>query len=118
MGKLIMAVVSNSIAIYAAARFIDGVSFTGGFVDLGIAAAILTLINMFIRPVLKLIFGPVILLTLGLFLLAINALTVYLLDFWSAPINIEGYVPLFLASLLISAVNFLVTSGGKAAFKE
>ncbi len=118
IGKIIVQVASNVVALYAAVNFIDGVVFSGGFDDLMIAAVILAAINMFVRPVLKLVFGPIIVLTLGLFVLVINALSIYILDIISNPLTIQGYIPLFLASLLIGIVNFIITASGKAVYKE
>lgn len=118
IGKIIIQVTSNVVALYAAVNFIDGVGFSGGFGDLLIASVILAAINVFIRPVLKLVFGPIIVLTLGLFVLVINALSIYILDIISNPLTIQGYMPLFLASLLIGIVNFIITASGKAVYKE
>lgn len=118
IGKIIIQLVSNGVALYVAISLIDGVSFSGGFKDILIAAGILAAINIFIRPVLKLIFGPIIVLTLGLFILVINALSIYILDIISNPLTIQGYVPLFIASLLIGIVNFVITSSGKAVYKK
>ncbi len=108
LGNIILHVFSNAIAILAAVYFITGFSFTGDFIALLIAAAILTFINLILRPILKLILGPFIVLTLGLFLIVLNAITLYLLDILSNPLTIDGYSPLLLATLLFSIVNGLI----------
>ena len=111
--SFIFQIFSNAIAILAANHFISGFHFTGEFPKLIITATILTSINTFIRPVLKLILSPFIILTFGLFLIIINAISLYLLDFWSKEITIEGFTNLLLATLIISFVNFLVHLGAK-----
>ncbi len=118
IAKFIIQIISNLVAIYAAINLVNGVSFSGGFKDLIIAAGILSLINIFIRPLLKLVFGPIIVITLGLFVFVINALLIKILDIISDPLTIQGYVPLFLASLIVGVVNFLITTSGKAVYKE
>ncbi len=118
IAKVIIQIISNLVAIYAAVNLVSGVSFSGGFEDLLIAAGILSLINIFIRPILKLIFGPIIVITLGLFILVINVLSIKILDIVSDPLTIQGYMPLFLASLIVGIVNFIVTASGKAVYKE
>lgn len=116
--KLIFSVFSNSIALYAAAYFITGFNFSGDFVQLIIAGAILSVINTFIRPVLKLVLGPLIVLTLGLFIIVVNAATLFILDIFSQPLTIQGYIPLLYASLLVGFVNFIISTSGKFLYKE
>lgn len=118
IAKLIFQIFSNTVGIFAAAQLIRGFSFTGGFQELLIAAAILGLINIFLRPLLKLLFGPFIILTLGLFSIVINAGLLLLLDFFTPALTIGGYLPLLFASLLIGLINFLVTASGRTIFKE
>lgn len=118
IARLILHVFSNAVAIFLAAQFITGFIFTGNLRDLLVAALLLALINIFVRPLLKLLFGPVILLTFGLFLLILNAFLLYLLDFFLSTLTIEGYLALFYGSLLIGFVNFIVGTSGKIANKE
>jgi len=118
IGRFIFRIFSNAVALFAASKLIAGFIFTGTFWELILAAVILTLINSIIRPILKLVFGPVIVLTLGLFLFVINALTLFILDIVSAPLTIQGYLPLLLASILVSVVNFVIGASGKLAFKS
>lgn len=110
IGKIIFSVIVNALAIWAAARFVPGFIFQGDWFALSMAAIILTLINFFIRPLLKFLFGPLILLTLGAFLFVINIVTLFLLDKFSPSITINGLLPLFLATVIISLINALCGS--------
>ena len=76
--------------------------------NLAIAAAVLTLINMFLRPLLRLVLSPLIVLTLGLGLIGVNALTLYILTKILPTVTISGLQPLLFATLLISVVNLVV----------
>jgi len=118
LGSLIFHIFSNAVAILAAAYFIQDFSFTGDFVALIVAAAILTVINLVLRPILKLLFGPLILLTFGLFTIVINAVTLYLLDILSDPLIIEGYIPLLLATILFSVVNAVINISAKSTHRR
>lgn len=118
IGKFVFQIFSNAVALFAASKLIPGFIFTGSIGELAVAALILTLINMTVRPVLKLFFGPVIVLTLGLFLIVVNALTLFILDIVSSPLTIQGYLPLLEASVLVSVVNFVIGVSGKLAFKS
>lgn len=114
LGRVIFSILSNTLGILAASYLIAGFVFSGTFKELVIAGVIVTAINFFIKPIVKLIFGPLIVLTLGLFLIVINALTVYLLDFFMESITISGPIPLLLATLLIGAINFIIGFSAKS----
>lgn len=118
LGSLIFHIFSNAIAILAAAYFITGFIFTGDFIALLIAAAILTAINLILRPILKLILGPIIIITFGLFIIVLNAVTLYFLDFLSGPLIIEGLLPLLFATLLFSVVNGIISFSAKSTRKK
>ena len=117
IGRFVFHIFANAIALLAAGYFIKGFILNGGFIELLVAAAILTLINTFIRPILKLLLGPLIILTLGLFLIVINAISLYLLDLWSEPLTIEGYTALLLGTLIVSAANLILNLSAKT-FKK
>lgn len=118
IGKFIFHIFANAIAILAASYFIAGFKFTGTFLELLFTALIFTAINMFIRPIIKLFLGPFVVLTLGLFLIVINAAMLYILDIWSKPLTIEGYLALLLSSLLIGALNLVINLSAKAIQKK
>ena len=118
IGGLIFHVFSNALAILAAAYFVMGFVFKGNLSELLILAAVLTLINTFLRPILKLFLGPFIVLTFGLFTLVINTGILYFLDIYSPNLTIQGIQPLFLSTVIIAAVNFLVGFGAKFFYKK
>ncbi|MBZ1348628.1 MAG: phage holin family protein [Candidatus Liptonbacteria bacterium] len=97
----------NALAIYAADYFIAGFQIEENLREIIIAAATLSFINFTFRPLLKLIFSPLIIITLGLFSLIINAFTLYLLDYFLKTVTIIGLDSLILATLLIGIINFL-----------
>jgi putative membrane protein len=111
IGKLIIRILTNAVAIYVAGQIVPGfivqenslwVLLTVGF--------ILGIINFFIKPVLKLVSLPFILLTFGLFTILINIAMLFVLDYFSDAITIQGITPAFWAMLVISAVNFFIGS--------
>ncbi len=118
LGEFIFHIFSNTIALFAAVNFVAGFTFQGDFTAMLIAAAILTVINLLVKPILKLFFGPLILLTFGLFSIVINAITLAILDFFSTPLTIQGYVPLLYGTLIVTAVNLTLALAGKWIYKE
>jgi putative membrane protein len=108
IGKIILFIFVNAFAIFLAAYLVKNFVFQGNFIDLLTAAFILTLINVFIRPVLKFLLMPLINLTFGILAIALNAFFLHLLDKFSPSIIINGLKPLFLATVIISFVNILI----------
>ena len=118
LSRLFFSLFSNLIALLLAGTFISGFEISSNIVNLFIVAAIFTLINLYIRPLVKMILSPIIILTLGLFTLVINAGMLYLLDIFSVNVTIIGIESLIYGTLLIAAINFLVSFSAKRVFKN
>ena len=73
-----------------------------------IAAVVLALINMIVRPVIVLLTLPISMLTLGLFLLVINAAMLYLAAWLVNGFDVGGYWDALIASFIISVVVALL----------
>src|ERR671931_157074 len=78
--RLLVRFACNAVALYVAAGGLTGVTYGDKWWSLLIAAAVFTLVNMWLRPVVKLLSLPFIILTLGLFLLVVNTLMLYVTD--------------------------------------
>lgn len=106
--KLLGAVLANAVAVLAAAYFVPEFQITPDVRTLLQIALILTVLNLFLRPLMKLFFAPFIVLTLGFGLIAINAVVLLVLDRLSESLTIQGILPLLYATLIISLVNFVL----------
>ena len=75
-------------------------------------AAILSLVNAFIKPILTLLSCGCIVLTLGLFLLVVNALTILLsaaiANAMGIGFHVDGFWPAFWAGIVVSIVSFFL----------
>jgi len=100
--------VGNGLGLYLADLYIPGVAITRTIENLILAAFILALINFFVRPLLKFVLTPVIILTLGLANILINAAAIYLLDYLFPAITISGLLALVLTALLVGAINTIL----------
>ncbi len=107
LSNVFFAIAINALAIYTADYFIAGFQIEENLREIIIAAATLSLINLTFKPLLKLIFSPLTIITLGLFGLVINAFTLYLLDYFLETVTITRLDSLILATLLIGIINFL-----------
>ncbi len=105
MLSFIVRIIGNAIALYVAFYLVPGFAVSGSIEQYLIAGFVLAILNLIVRPILKLISFPLILLTLGLFTLVINALILWLLDYLVPFITIESLLALFGATIIISIVN-------------
>lgn len=108
--RVIATIVANALAIWAANAFVAGFIFQGDVLDALKAALIIGAVNFVLKPILKLASGFFILITFGLFNIAINMFLLWLVDYYVAELVISGIVPLFWSTLIFSAFNLLVYS--------
>lgn len=113
ISRLLISFISNLIALLAAVYFVKGFEIAPEIESFLLVAAVFTLISVFIRPIIKMILSPIILLTFGLGIILVNALAIYLLDIFLTEVSIEGLISLFYATLIISAVNFAIHFAAK-----
>jgi putative membrane protein len=95
----------SALALWIVAQIIPGVRING-FGSALVASIVIALVNATLGPVLRFLFFPVTLLTLGLFLLVLNALLLKLASAFTPGFEVRG----FLAALLGSVVLTIVTS--------
>ncbi len=73
-----------------------------------IAAAVLGIINAFLRPVLLILTLPLTVLTLGVFAFVINALMIMLVAYFVPGFEVKGFFWAFLGALIVSIVSWIV----------
>jgi putative membrane protein len=114
--KFVIIVAGNGLALWLAWLYVPGFELnTANWVQLAAIALILALLNAILKPILTLILGPVIVLTLGVGILVVNAIILYVLsilpnyiDFLQGSIRIDGIPALIYATLIVTAVNFVI----------
>lgn len=77
--NLIIRLLVNAFAVFVLAYFLDGVTLDG-YLSAIVVAVVLSVLNLFVKPILIILTLPVTFFTLGLFLLVINALIILLAD--------------------------------------
>ncbi len=117
----------NGAALYVAVLLVDGLDFDfsqeNAWVEFAIVALIFGLVNTFLKPVLRILTLPITMVTLGLFLLVLNALLLLLVGWISRELTlgltVDGFLPALLGAIVISIVGFLLSmvigAGRKAA---
>jgi len=106
--RFIVQILINALALFVADYLLQDFIFEGDILTLVIAGLILGLINFFVKPILKLISAPLILLSLGLFSLVINMALLWLLEYLIPELTINGIFTYFWATLIIVAVNIVL----------
>lgn len=100
-----------SLGLWIAAGLLGGsVSYGNHVTAVIIGGLILAAINALLRPLLILLSLPAILLTLGLFMIVINGLTVYLASILYRPLQIQSFGTAIFTGIIIGLVNYLVTA--------
>src|SRR6476646_1487166 len=87
--SLVLRWLISTLAIFAAVYLVPGITFTGQGWELGLVAAVFALVNIGLRPLLALLTCPLIILTLGLFGLVINALLLMLTAWIAGGLGVE-----------------------------
>ncbi|MFZ5916302.1 MAG: phage holin family protein [Chloroflexota bacterium] len=116
MRKLFLRWLINALALFAAAAVVRGIGVEdarwAGWVVFALAAIVFGLVNALIRPLLKMLTCPLILLTLGLFTLVINALMLWLTGAISQFLNlgfyVDGFWAAFLGGLVVSIASVVL----------
>lgn len=108
MIKILFRFAINIIALLVVNHLVADFELIGQPTSILAIAIIFAVFNIYLRPVMKLIFSPLILITLGAFSLVINAGILYLLDIISNNITINGLTPLWQATLIITVFNLII----------
>jgi putative membrane protein len=108
MINLILRLLLTAVVIFVGAKFIPGISVQN-YESALIAAVVLALLNTFVKPILTLFALPITILTLGLFLLVINALMVFATAYFVSGFAISSVVMGFVFSLVISFSSFVLS---------
>ncbi len=98
-----------TVSIIFSAYFIRGIEVSNFFAAI-FAAAILGLLNTFLRPLLIVLTFPITLVTFGLFALVINALMLIMASGLIPGFHVYGFWPALFGSLLISITNWFLSS--------
>ncbi len=114
--NLLIRWVITSLALFVAAWLVPGIDVDGsGWVIYAIMAVILGLVNAIVRPLLKLMTCPLILLTLGLFVLVINGVTLWLsaaiaANWFHVGFYVDGFWPGCMGALIVSVVTIVLSA--------
>lgn len=114
--RLILHLLANAVALYLVSVMLNGdFAITGGVKGYLISAVVFGVLNSLVKPILKILALPLLIITLGLFTLVLNMLVLWLLryvlgvlDFQGVTVHIAHIAAFFYAALLIGVANLLI----------
>ena len=113
--RIIIIIAGNAFGLWLANRYVPGFVLNATVTQLILIAFALAILNAILKPILTLIFGPIIILTLGLGIIAVNAAILLALQFLGSnldilrgSISIQSIPALIYATLILGATNFVI----------
>ena len=106
--RVLYAWIVNVAAIWIASLFIGGVDYSDDFWILIVAGLVFSLVNLLVKPVVKLLALPLVILTLGIVLFFVNLLMLYITA-WIVPgFELQSFMAAIWATLAITLVNWVL----------
>jgi len=115
--KLLVRWAALALSFWVATALIPGIDVKGGFTTYLWVALLFGLLNATLGSLLKLLTFPAVILTLGLFLVVVNAAMLMLVARWSDKLDVNNFWSAIFAAIIISVITRLVSSVGKKAIK-
>lgn len=114
MAKFFLRWIINAVALYLAVAFVPGIHpQSANWLSFIWLALIFGLLNALLRPLLKFLTCPLIILTLGLFTLLINTFLFWLAGLigtnFHVGFTVDGFWPAFLGGLVVTVVSVVLT---------
>ena len=108
--RFIQSWIITTLAVLVVAKIVPGFHYES-LVDLAVASLLLGILNAFLRPILLLLALPLLIFSLGLFLLVLNGLLLYFVGYLLHPhFYVDGFWPAFWGALIISVVSIVLNT--------
>jgi putative membrane protein len=99
----------TTVAVMVAASLISGIRYDSSGALIG-AALLLGILNAFVRPVLLILGAPLILLTLGFFILIVNGLMLYWVPSVVGGFHVDGFWSAFWGAIWVGIVSWMLSA--------
>jgi putative membrane protein len=107
--KLLLVWVLNALALLAVAYFVPGIH-VADFASALVAALVIGLVNILIKPILVILTLPITILTLGLFILVINGLLFYGVGNWLQGFEVKTLLAGIIGAVVYSVLSWILTA--------
>jgi putative membrane protein len=113
--KIIIGIILNALALYAVTMFLADIKYTGGIKFFLLGGFCIGVLNVFVKPLMKILSFPLMLMTVGLFSLVINAIIFYLtmklvngMHYSDVSVVISSSVTYLIAGFAFGIVNWVL----------
>jgi putative membrane protein len=112
--RTLLRLLIGAVALWVATRIVPGISYTGDWRLLLLVALVFGALNAAVKPILMLLTLPLLIVTLGLFTLVLNALMLWLTSSVSEALglgfHVDGFAAAFLGALVVSVVSLMLSA--------
>lgn len=109
----ILRLLATATALWVAVLIVPGITYTGGAIGLVVVALVFGFVNAIVRPILKVLTCPLVILTLGLFIFILNALMLWLTSELSLALGIgfdvDGFWAALIGAIIVGVVSTLLS---------
>lgn len=113
--KILFGIILNAVALYAVTYFLADIKYTGGVLFFVMGGVIIGVLNTFVKPLMKVLSFPLMLMTVGLFSLVINAVIFWLtmkvvsgIHFYDISVTIASSWTYLIAGVIFGLVNWVI----------
>jgi len=111
--RAIIQILLNGLAILLVARVVPGIHYEGDWIYLLLTGVVFGLLNLTVKPLVTVLSLPVVVLSLGLFFIVINAFILYLAAWLLDGLSVDGCGAALLGGLVIALFNWVVRAFDK-----
>ncbi len=119
--RFLLRLLVTAAALWVTVAVVPGIRYEGGVLGLLAVALVFGAVNAVIRPLLVILTCPLVVLTLGIFLLILNGLMLWLTSAFSSALGlqfyVDGVIPAVIGALVVSlvsaALNIFVKDGNE-----
>lgn len=108
MLHLIVSWLVGALALWIVAQIVEGI-YVRNFGDALIATAVIAVLDITVRPILRFFGAPITWMTFGLFLLVINAVVLMLASMLTPGFKVRGFLNALLGSILLAVITYLLS---------
>ena len=106
--RFLINILITAVAVYVLSKLLEPHVVIASFSTAIIFALVLALLNFFIKPLLVILTLPITIITLGLFLIIVNAIIIKLADHFVTGIHVDGWLWAIIFALLLLLVSTIL----------
>ncbi len=106
--KLVLRYLGTVAAVILTVNLVPGLTVTGGWESILLAALVWSVLTMVVKPVLTILTLPITIVTFGLFSLLLNAILFYVMAALVPGFAVAGLIPALLGALVLSIISWLI----------